>query len=118
MRATETVEVDGRTITVRELTVGEVRAWLAALAAGSLPATDAVGALLFEDFTLPELALFADFGPSCDGLAPSDLRRIYGAARRLNPDFFGMRDRLAAIGRAAGEMPQTSCPASNRPSPP
>lgn len=107
MRTTESVDIDGKRITVKELTVGEVRAWLAAIAAGSLPPTDTVGALLFEDFTLPELALFADTDLASDDFAPSDLRRIHDAARRLNPDFFGMRDRLAAIGRAAGRPPET-----------
>lgn len=106
MRVTETIVIDGRNFVAKELTVGEVRAWLATLATG-LPPSDTVGMMLFEEFSLPELAPFVD-GDLADGmLAPSEIRQVFDAVKRINPDFFAMRDRLAAIGRAASELPQT-----------
>lgn len=97
MRVTETVTLsDGGAVTVRELTVGEVRAWLAGLATAAEKSIDLVDTGLFE-IPLDELTLFVvgDL-PAADALTQSEVRLLIDAAKRLNPDFFGLRTRLWA----------------------
>lgn len=62
MRLTETVETSAGKVVVRELTVGEVRAWLAGLEAKAAQ-VDVVDDALFEEFSLADIPLFA---PNCN----------------------------------------------------
>jgi hypothetical protein len=105
MRVTETVETGAGAVTVRELTVGEIRQWLAGLATRASEAeVDVVGELLIEGFALSDLPLFVGASlPATESdaaLTQSELRAIFEAARRLNADFFGLRDRLLQAGMA------------------
>lgn len=100
-----TVELSGRTVHVRELTVGEIRNWLANVEASG----DMVDLALFEEVSLTDLQRMTDL-ETLEDLAPSQLRRIEAKAREVNGDFFGMRDRLAKIGRAVAlpDFPEPS----------
>lgn len=114
MRLTEQVETSGGSVTVKELTVGEVRAWLKRLADGAGVGGDAVDMLLFGDFTLPEIAPFAEQQIEWDALTQADARRVFEAVKRLNPDFFALRERLTQIGRRSQnlEAPQIASAAT------
>lgn len=95
---TRKVELNGSTYTARELTVIEVRNWLHSQASA-------------EDFSVVDEMLFADYGVSSadlllmsditkeqlDKLPPSAMKPLADAIKEVNPDFFGMRRRLAAI---------------------
>ena len=102
MRLTERIETGAGAVTLRELTVGEVRRWLAEISSGIELPTDLVGNVLFDRFSLFELALFIDgAAPDYDALTQSEVRQIEATARTLNPDFFGFRQRLLRLGTVA-----------------
>lgn len=107
MRITEKVDFDEkRSVTVRELTVGEVRKWLAGLATAAAQPGDLVSDALFEGFSLADLELFANGAEPVDDLTQSEVRAVFDAAKRLNPDFFHLRGRLLlASAPASGPSP-------------
>jgi len=101
---TKTVEIDGRTITVRELTVAEVRAWFHALeqADQADAEVDIIAEGLLQGASFADICRVSDLEPDgVDALTPSDLNRLVAAAREVNPDFFSLKDRLVSIGQAA-----------------
>jgi hypothetical protein len=107
MRRTREVKVGDTSGTVKELNVAEIRAWLKDMESpsqGNL-ADDAVGAVLFEELGLSELARMVD-GVSLDDLTPSEIRALIEAAKELNADFFAMRDRVVEAGRQVLEAAQ------------
>jgi len=107
VRVERQVEVGGRTVTVYELTVAEVRQWLKELAGrkGEGEKRDAadlaVDAGLYEDMQLEEIARMTDLTvEDMDAMTPSELRVVADACKEANAHFFAMRERLAALGRA------------------
>ena len=97
MRVIREIEVGGKPVQVRELTVGEIRAWLKDVSAAG---GDLVDAALFDDFGIPDITRMTDLGADAvDALTPADIRRVADVAREVNADFFAMRGRLAEIGR-------------------
>ena len=92
MRVTREVMVGGRSVHVKELTVGEVRAWLRGVASSD---SDIVDALLFEEFDPPAILQMTDLTlEQFDQLLPSEIRALAEHCRELNPDFFSMRRRM------------------------
>lgn len=101
----------GLSVTVRELTVREVRDWLVAD-----PAPDPLRAYVFEDFSLDDLARMSDVAPEAlESYAPSELAPLVQAAQSLNPHFFRPRAALAQVTRAllaeSWPTPSTAPPA-------
>lgn len=91
-----TIEVGGIKVTVRELTVAEIRAMIEAAAV--LPATDALQELLFDDFRATDLKTFTDLDDArMEGLKPSELRSVWERVEKVNADFFALRRRLNAV---------------------
>ena len=93
MAAHESVTVGERTITVRELTVRDIRDWLVEAEAGV--AVDPLHALAFEQFGLQDLARMCD--ATADDLEcypPSELDPLVAACKRINPHFFRVRGLL------------------------
>jgi len=102
MRAERKVTLDGREVTVRELTVGEVRQWLQELTSAGERPIDLIAEELFAECSLEDLARMSELSVGeMDGIAPSELRKVVEAAKALNPDFFALRGRLVALGRRA-----------------
>lgn len=100
MAAIRDVEVGGRPVRVRELTVGEVRDWLASIEQGTA-LVDAAGEYVFDDASVQDLARMCDMPlADFDAYAPSDLAPIREAARDLNPHFFALRAAVAAAQRS------------------
>lgn len=92
---------EGKTVTVRELTVGEIRAWLAEAEQASEAGVDVIGGLLLADCALDDVARMSDLSvDEMDSLAPSALGKIKEAAMALNTDFFGLRQRITEAARA------------------
>lgn len=117
MRVEQTIDVGGLTVTLRELTVGDVRAWLKSLESlspqgrgqGEGESLDLVGVALIDGHDLADLAVLTDLTPEqIDTLTPSQIRTVFDAARKVNADFFTLRATLADIGRAALATPAAS----------
>jgi len=86
-------------VQVKELTTGEIRAWLKA--SGSVVG-DVVDCTLFDDFSLPDLMTLTSLtADEIDQLPPSELRRVRQKAEEINADFFAMRNRVVQLGRQA-----------------
>lgn len=95
---TEVLEFGELRITVREWTLAEIRAHLAA--PPRVP-DDAVDGLLIEGWSLRDVALFTDATVAdLEPLPPSEIRRLFGAIERLNVDFFGMCEKSKALALA------------------
>lgn len=95
MIASKKIAHEGKEITVRELTVGEIRAWLAEAEQAEAAGLDVVGALLFDDMALGDLARMTDITvEDMDALPLSVINQIKGAAKALNADFFALRGKI------------------------
>ncbi len=98
MPAVRVVELPGLTVTVRELTVAEVRAWVAEQEAGAT--VDPLRALVFDDCGLDDLARMSDAsGEALEAFGRSELDRVRDACKALNPHFFKVRATLTEIAR-------------------
>ncbi|MBK7899751.1 MAG: hypothetical protein KA603_02340 [Azonexus sp.] len=96
MRRLKEFEIDGRKVVVKELTVGEIRAWLAS----KTDAGDLVDGALFEEIALSDLVFLSDLPADViDGMTPSDIDRVIAEAREVNARFFAMRERVVTLGR-------------------
>ncbi len=100
MAAAHTVQLGDLAVTVRELTVGEVRDWLAGIEKGTA-LVDAGGEFVWDDLSLADLARMSDAPAAAfDAFAPSELEPLREAARALNPHFFRTRAAVAAAQQA------------------
>lgn len=104
-----------RVVEVKELTVGEVRAWVTETAATTW--RDPIQATVWEDVGLDELARMTDASAEdLESFTPSELEPVIEAARKLNPSFFRLR---AALHWAARQTaPAVSPTESTEPSAP
>ena len=93
MRRTETLKLGDNSVTLRELTMGEVRGMLL-----SRPEQDTVDYLLFDDITLGELMQMTDLSKeTIDNLTQSELDTVRVKAKELNPHFFAMLNRIKEL---------------------
>jgi len=90
MALTHTVELDGRAVTLRELTVQEVRDWVLRVEQGLVPA-DAVGHLCLDACSLYDLELMGAPMAVLNTMTASELEAVLAVAKRLNPCFFRVR---------------------------
>lgn len=110
MRRERIIALGEHAVTVRELTVGELRAWLAD-AEGQLlkdadGTPDIVALWLLDECTLGDLMRMSSATrEQLDDMADSELRALVAACKELNPGFFALRGRLMAIGERAMAMP-------------
>lgn len=94
---TETLDIGGRAVTIQELSVAEVRAWLMQSAEG-MASADPVGALLLPDITLTDIARMTDLIPAdMERMAPSDLDAVAGHCKRVNSFFFSLRSLVEVV---------------------
>jgi hypothetical protein len=100
-----------REVIVRELTVAEVRDWLAEYEYGELGA-DVVHAMVWEDFGLDDLARMSNAtAAELEAYTPTQLAPLVIVCKEINPHFFRPRAAVAAVARAleaeAGRMIST-----------
>lgn len=101
MRVVKTIQTLGRDVTVKELTVGEIRAWLADASAGASDG-DVVSVVLFEEVTLADLLRMTDItADEISAAAPSELATLRESVKAVNRDFFSLRSRLERLGEMA-----------------
>lgn len=117
MSATKQVDVDGRAVTVRELTVGEVRDWVTEIESGG-KTIDVAGEFVFEDCSVDDLVRMSDMPREAfDDLTPSQIEPIREAARALNPGFFRVRAAVAAAQASIARQLLSPVALSETPSP-
>ena len=96
-------------VTVRELTVAEVRDWATESAAAGH--RDPVHAFALPDLGLDELARMTDSSAGeLESFAPSELDELVAAAKSLNPHFFRLR---SALEWATGQVMRAESPATS-----
>lgn len=97
MRVIRELKLDGKVIgQVKELTVDEIRAWLAGKTGGE----DLVDAMLFEEISLSDIPVLTNLTADAVGaLAPSEIDSLLPELKEVNARFFAMREKTAAIGR-------------------
>ncbi|RCX31702.1 hypothetical protein [Thioalbus denitrificans] len=101
------VECGELTVTVRELTVSEVREWLQAISTESEEnhETDLIDGFLFKELTLRDLRRMTDLSDDqVEASTPSQLRVVLEACKEVNPHFFELRTRLIEVGEKAVAM--------------
>jgi hypothetical protein len=111
MRIEKPTPIGDHTITIRELTVADIRALLVESMqqhgdVGLIPeqADLVLNATLLPDLRLDELRAMAPMGPDVlNSLADSELQTLRDKCRELNPLFFGMKARLEQA-QAKAEM--------------
>lgn len=97
MRAVRDVKLGGVSVQVKELTLGEIRAWLKSNEEAINQ--NLVDCCLFDDFNLGDIAVFCDISAeTLDALTPSDLRNVVDSIKEVNPHFFALRGRLVVLG--------------------
>lgn len=98
MRVIREIDASGRKVLIRELTLGDLRAWLAECAGrNTVDLVDEVFA--DQDLLVGDLPAFCDLTAlEIEGMAPSEVAPVVQAIREVNERFFGIwRRRLAAV---------------------
>ncbi len=99
MAATKVVELAGTQVTVKELTVAQVRDWLVEIESGVT--VDPLGSMVFEDCSLDDLARMSDATAAVmESLTYSELLPLRDACKALNPHFFRVRAAVQKVARA------------------
>lgn len=113
MRVIREIEVGGRKVLIKELTLGELRAWLAGCA--SRITVDLVDEVFADqDLLVGDIPSFCDLpAEDVEVLAPSELAPVVQAIQEVNERFFAIwRRRLAAVmgspAIAPGSLPELS----------
>jgi len=87
LSAVRVVNLPGLVVSVHELSVAEVRAWVMEIESGAH--FDAFHAMLSDSFYLPDLARISDASlAQLEAFTPSELEPLISAARSLNSDLF------------------------------
>lgn len=96
MAASADIIIGDTPVTVRELTVAEVRDWAREIECGGRE-IDPAGDALFDDVTAADIRLMSNATSDVlDGL-PSEIRPLADLCKKVNPHFF----RLRAVYQAA-----------------
>ena len=85
---TKTITVNGREITIREVSVAEIRAWMKEL---ELDDTDVMDVALHKGFHMSAVRLITGLSKDeLDEFLPSERLVIANTARAVNGDFFSL----------------------------
>jgi len=115
MQLVREIEVAGRRVRVRELTVGEIRLWLREARSDG----DGVDWALFEELSLFDIYRMTDLLPlGAESMTPSELREIIAVAKEINSDFFALRGRLERLARELRATSTAPSAASSQPATP
>lgn len=100
MPLSHALQLGALNITVRELTVREVRDWALGVEQGLIK-LDPLASLALEEASLQELAIMVDVkADALEALAPSELTELTAWCRKLNPHFFRLRAAMSGAARA------------------
>ncbi|MBA1444799.1 MAG: hypothetical protein M3H12_13815 [Chromatiales bacterium] len=102
MTDNNTTDIGGVSVTVKELTVADIRDRLRAISnePENPEDEDILDAMLLKKITFSDLFAMTDLDQEgLDKLSGLQLEKLVAECERLNPLFFKMLDRLAMIGR-------------------
>ena len=109
MRVLHEDEIAGRKVVIRELTVGEIRAWLEIKGAET---PDLIDSFLSEEMALSDIVQMCDLTiTDLDGFTPTEIEQVIVKCKEVNARFFAMRGRLAEVGQKILANSQASAPA-------
>ena len=106
MRRTKVIQIGEppRDVTFHELTVAEIRNWLASLEKSEEKAIDFISEGLMEEGSLSDIELMSDLSmKDLDQMAPSEIDALLALCRELNPRFFTLRNRLILASQAVAQ---------------
>lgn len=90
-------EIAGIKFGIRELTLDEIRAWMKTMGEEEV---DVVGAALIEGEEISDLLTLTTLTKEdLGGMTPTKLRQVFDLVKKVNADFFGMRQRVADLSR-------------------
>ena len=99
MTATAQVQIGDRTVSIRELSVSEIRDWVAEHEAGA--SVDPLRCLVFDDCSLDDLARMCDMdAKDMEAFGAVTLEPLRDKCKALNPHFFKVREALRGVSRA------------------
>lgn len=102
------IKIGGRLVNVRELTVGQVREYIAMEEAGSR-SIDPVTDLILEDVSLRDLVAMTDLSlDEIDGMTTRELDEVVHICKEMNPGFFLMAARANALMQSVASQLSTS----------
>ncbi|SFM71313.1 hypothetical protein [Marinobacter pelagius] len=111
-----TLERHNLTVTVKELTVADVRDWLRSLQ--DLQEFDAVNAALFQEegASIDDVLRMTDLDKAeLDQLPPADVVKVIDKCKQVNPHFFRFRAAMIEIGSPSQPTDTPSAPSSEPP---
>ncbi|CCK81198.1 hypothetical protein [Desulfobacula toluolica] len=112
MQRTKTITIGERDITIKELSVAQIRDMMDEMEKEKITTID----LLFPD-SLPPVAIAGSTGISVKKLeedfSPSELKQVIDGVENLNPFFANMMSRMAKIGEAVLKEKASTPPAVN-----
>lgn len=92
---TKEIDIDGRKVIVRELTVAEVRYWMKDLERMREDTIDLVTEGIMDNASLTDVVRMTDLAiTDLDDMTPSEIDTIMATCREVNPHFFKLRQRL------------------------
>jgi len=98
MAASDFVQLGDLRVTIRELSVKEVREWAVKAEAGAV--VDPIRRMVFDDCSLDDLAMMSDASAEqMEPYGPSLLNEIRLKAKAINPHFFRVREALIGVSR-------------------
>lgn len=109
MERTVTLEKHSLTVTVRELTVADIRGWLKGISEGEK--FNLVNAALFQDegVSLDDVLMMTSLDPGeLEQLTPAEVVKIIEKCREANPHFFSFRASMIETGRPETPPPSDS----------
>ncbi|MBF0602136.1 MAG: phage tail assembly protein [Nitrospirae bacterium] len=100
MKRMKEISIGDRVVTVRELTVSEVRAWFKDLSGMRDNSIDLVNEALMADASLGDMVRMSNITmDDLDNLTPSQIETLLAVCREVNPHFFQLRHRLSEAAR-------------------
>lgn len=110
-----TLERHELTVTVKELTVADIRQWLKSLQ--DLEGLDVVNAALFQDegASIDDVLRMTDLDSAeIEQLTPAEVSKVLEKCKKANPHFFRFRAAMVEIGNTEA-APTPSAPSSAPP---
>jgi hypothetical protein len=112
MRVIREIKLDGQAICqVKELTVGDIRFWLASKTAPG----DLIDSELFDEISISDIPVMTSLSAEqVEAMSPSEIDAILPVIREVNARFFTMREKVVNIGHQilANQQKSESAPLS------
>lgn len=105
MKKTKEIKINDRTVTVRELTVAEVRNWELDIKSENMT-YDLISEALIKGASLADAVRMSDVTmEDMDTMTPTDVESIIDGCREVNPHFFALRENLLRMGEKLSPGP-------------